>query len=209
MLTEKDYDTPFGPVRTDRELTEALQGRAEQDLFEDEFAHRGEHSIEFQAVFLKYLYPDTEVSIVPVLCGSFQGLAPDGGSPMDSPLVSGFIEGLRREADASGKRVCTVAGVDLSHVGARFGDSDSLTDAFIAEVEGVDREVLGAVEALDPKALYQVTYGQGDRTRICWASSLYTLLQTVPAERAELLRYDRAIDREAQSMVSFASMALY
>ena len=209
VLTGKDYETPFGPVRADVELVEGLARETEQDLFEDEFVHRGEHSIEFQTVFLKYLYPDSEVSIVPILCGSFHGLVPDGGSPKDSPVVSGFIDALRRAVEASGKRVCFVAGVDLSHVGARFGDPDPLTDGFIAEVERVDREVLEAVENLDPEALHRVTYGQGDRTRICGASSLYTLLQTIQAERAELLRYDRTIDGEAQSLVSFASMALY
>jgi hypothetical protein len=166
VLTAKDFQTPFGPVRADRELIEHLQRDTEQDLLADEFAHRGEHSVEFQTVFLKYPYPDSDISFVPILCGSFQGLAPDGGSPMDSPIVSDFIEALRGAVEACGKRVCTVAGVDLIH-------------------------------------------GRGDQTRICGASSLYTMLQTVRAERVELLKYDRAIDEEAQSLVSFASMALY
>ena len=55
-LTRKDYDTPFGPARVDRDLVEMLGAQARQDCFGSELAHRNEHSIEFQAVFLQYLY---------------------------------------------------------------------------------------------------------------------------------------------------------
>src|SRR5205823_2871875 len=55
-LTRKDYDTPLGAARTDTEFVGALAKRARQDCFASEGAHRTEHSIEFQAVFLRYLF---------------------------------------------------------------------------------------------------------------------------------------------------------
>src|SRR5262249_56372138 len=55
-LTRKDYGTPLGPARADRDFVEALSARAAQDCFGSELAHRNEHSVEFQAVFLQYLY---------------------------------------------------------------------------------------------------------------------------------------------------------
>src|SRR2546425_12185775 len=55
-LTRKDYDTPLGPARADRDFVEALAARAAQDCFGSELAHRNEHSIEVHAVFLQYRY---------------------------------------------------------------------------------------------------------------------------------------------------------
>src|SRR5712664_3086277 len=67
-LTRKDYDTPLGKAPVARDFVEALAARARQDCFASELAHRAEHSIEFQAVFLRYLYAGRrDVEIVPVL----------------------------------------------------------------------------------------------------------------------------------------------
>src|SRR5207247_2596728 len=69
-LTRKDYDTPLGPARADRDFVEALAARAAQDCFGSELAHRSEHSIEFQAVFLQYLYAGRrDITVVPLLTG--------------------------------------------------------------------------------------------------------------------------------------------
>ena len=56
VLTDKTFETPFGDVKTDKNFLNSLQKKNETDYFEDEFIHRDEHSIGFQAVFLKYLY---------------------------------------------------------------------------------------------------------------------------------------------------------
>ncbi|PYO07925.1 MAG: AmmeMemoRadiSam system protein B, partial [Candidatus Rokuibacteriota bacterium] len=66
-LTRKDYASPLGDVPVDRDFVDALAKRARQDCFGSELAHRVEHSIELQAVFLRHLYADRrDVSIVPV-----------------------------------------------------------------------------------------------------------------------------------------------
>ena len=54
-LTAKPSDTPFGPLPVDGEVVDALARRAPGQLFAAELAHRAEHSIEFQAVCLRYL----------------------------------------------------------------------------------------------------------------------------------------------------------
>src|SRR3989442_10590558 len=67
-LTLKDYESPLGQIPVDREFAEALGKRSRQDCFGSELAHRHEHSIEFQAIFLRYLFAGRrEISIVPVL----------------------------------------------------------------------------------------------------------------------------------------------
>ena len=54
-LTTRDFDTPRGRVRTDRDLVERLASRAGGGLLDDELAHRREHSVEFQALWLAHL----------------------------------------------------------------------------------------------------------------------------------------------------------
>src|SRR5262249_54647303 len=68
-VCDKVFDTPFGPLEPDREALAELARAARFDVREDEYLHRSEHSLEFQAVFLRYLLGERPARIVPVLCG--------------------------------------------------------------------------------------------------------------------------------------------
>lgn len=93
VLTKKDFDTPLGTVATDRELVERIAGltgeqsgpgQGSLDFFVDEFAHRNEHSIEFQAVFLQYLFGGREnFKIVPILCTAFHQYGSGAAAPSE------------------------------------------------------------------------------------------------------------------------------
>ena len=145
---------------------------------------------------------------MPILCGSFHEMVTGKESPMDASVVSAFVAALKKALD--GKRVCFIAGVDLSHVGQRFGDADDLSDAFLLGVEKTDRELLDAAQKMDAEAYFDVVVRECDRTRVCGTSSIYTMLQVMDADRGELLKYDQAVDHnDPQQMVSFASMAFY
>jgi AmmeMemoRadiSam system protein B len=179
------------------------------DVFADEFAHKEEHAIEFQAVFLKYLYPDQDIPFVPILCGSFHEMVEKQKMPQTAPVVSEFVQGLKEVLNVSGKRVCLIAGVDLSHVGQHFGDADVLTDGFVADVERVDQALIKKAGAMDADGYFDVVIQECDRTRVCGTSSIYTMLQVMDAKRGELLNYDHIVDQDTQQMVSFVSMAFY
>ena len=56
ILTQKHYDTPFGVVKTDLDIVRRLEAVCTWDPYAYEIVHRTEHSIEFQAVMLAYLY---------------------------------------------------------------------------------------------------------------------------------------------------------
>ncbi len=80
ILTPKDFETPLGLVETDREFVQKLQASCAEDCFADEYFHRGEHSLEFQVVLLKYIAhkraeltgrPEKPFKIVPILVSSF------------------------------------------------------------------------------------------------------------------------------------------
>ena len=208
-LTRKDYDTPFGVVRTDQRFIDALSKRCTADLFVEEIVHRSEHSVEFQAIFLKYLYPEKEVSFVPILCGSFHEMIAREEPPMENRIVRDFIKGLRETIEEDGRSICMISGVDFAHVGAKFGDQGPITPDFLESVASEDRERIEAIETLDADGFFKTIQRDGDRRRICGTSSIYTMLQVMNASEGRLLNYDRTVDPQTDSAVTYASMAFY
>lgn len=204
-LTRKDYDTPLGPVPVDRELVERLTARAGQDCFASELAHRTEHSIEFQAVFLQYLFGGRrEVSIVPVLSSFVHEALARGKRPEDDPRVVRFLDALGETLAASGRRVALIAGADLAHMGPRFGDPEPVSPGELTRIEREDRAMLATVEAGDAGAFFDSVVADGDRRRICGLSPIWALLRTLDPARGTLRRYGQWPD--PQGVVSFASL---
>jgi hypothetical protein len=204
-LTRKDYVTPFGPAAVDRDFVERVANRAGQDCFGSELAHRGEHSIEFQAVFLRYLYAGRrDFTIVPILASFAHEALARGLGPEDDPRVSRFLDAVGDAIVASGRRVVVIAGADLAHVGPRFGDADPVSPDELRRIEREDREMLGAVEAGDPRAFFDAVARDGDRRRICGYSPIYATLRVLGRGRGKLHRYDQWPD--PQGVVSFASV---
>jgi AmmeMemoRadiSam system protein B len=206
-LTRKAYETPLGAAPVDEDLVDALVRRAGQDLFAAEPAHRTEHSIEFQAVFLRYLFGGRrEVTIVPVLASFVHEALALGRSPEDDSRVPRFLDALADAIAASGRRVCVIAGADLAHVGPQFGDSESVTPAWQRDLEAEDRAMLDTVEAGDARAFFESARRDGDRRRVCGLSPIYALLRVLPAARGELRRYAQWPD--PGGTVTFASVAV-
>jgi predicted class III extradiol MEMO1 family dioxygenase len=78
-LCRKAFDTPLGRVEADTDSIDALAKAAKFDAYADQFNHKREHSLEFQAVFLKHLLGERPFRIIPVLAsmGSHQARGSD------------------------------------------------------------------------------------------------------------------------------------
>lgn len=208
-LTRKGFKTPLGTMKVDRAFVDALAQRCGERLFEDEYAHKIEHAIEFQVIFLQHMLgKKRQVRIVPVLCSSILESAKQG-EPMGVAEVRDFIAALKDIVNSLGNRVCLVASADLAHVGPRFGDSQSLTSARLSVVEHEDRSMLAHAERLDAEAFYRSIAQDGDSRHICGLSPIFVLLKTVAATEGKLLKYAQAPDPSGQGCVSFAAMAFY
>ena len=205
-VTLKSYETPLGPVPVDREFYEALHRRAGQDLLASEPAHRVEHSIEFQAVMLQRVVGARRpFAILPVLASYLHESLWTGGDPEADPRIPRFVDALRETIAASSRRVCLIAGVDLAHVGPRFGDPVANTAASLARVEGDDRAMLESVVAVDPRGFYAGIAADHDARRICGLSPIYTLLRLLPEAPGRLVRYTQWPDPEGA--VTFCAVA--
>lgn len=191
-VTLKPYDTPFGAVPVDRAFCEALGRRSGDDLLASELAHRSEHSIEFQVVMLRHvLGARRPFSIVPVLASYLHEAVWSRSDPERDPRVPRFIDALMATMAESRRNVCLIAGVDLAHVGPRFGDPEPNTPDGLAAVQTADLSMLEAVTAGDPTAFYASVAHDGDRRRICGLSPIYTFLRALPGAAGRLLRYQQ------------------
>lgn len=204
-LTRKDFETPLGPAAVDRGLVEAIAERAGQDCFASELAHRGEHSIEFQAVFLRYLLGERrDFTIVPVLASFAHEALARGGGPEDDPRVPRFLEAVGEAVAASGRRVAFIAGADLAHVGPRFGDPAPLAPEDLERVGREDRAMLETVAAGDAGAFFASIAADGDRRRVCGFSPIYALLRVLGSGPGDVRHYGQWPDPSA--VVTYASV---
>lgn len=215
ILTLKDFETPLGLVETDRDFVNRLKEASDGDCFTDEYLHRGEHSLEFQVVFLKYMArkraamtgrAEKPFKIVPILVSSFHAAIMSGTAPEKDSAVSEFLTALRGLAEGDARRVCFVAGVDLAHVGRQFGDSEPVTEAFLQWVESEDRELVDRLARLDAPGFFHAVAKDQDRRKICGFSPLYSLIHLLDGARGHQLKYSQAFTPETGSAVTFTSL---
>ena len=205
-LTRKGFVTPFGEARTATKFVDQLAAEAAGGIRMEDYCHSVEHSIEFQVVFLQHLYgPD--VSILPILCGPFVKSIYEGGLPEDDPAVARVFDSLANLAAREGKRLYWVLGVDMAHMGARYGDPIRAT-ANVGEmlaIEQRDRQRIEQIGKGDLRGYWSLVQEGHDDLKWCGSAPLYTFLKVKPQARGELLDYHQwQID--PQSVVSFGAM---
>ena len=92
VLTKKHF---ANGVRTGDNGVEFMERLAEQlpfDGFEDELNHRNEHSIELEAVWLKYLLREREALRICRCCvQAFEGMMKEGKSPKKNERGAGVL----------------------------------------------------------------------------------------------------------------------
>ncbi len=207
ILTKKDFQTPLGIMATDKDFVESLAAGCSDDLFEDEFIHKFEHSIELQVVFLQYvLQGKKDVKIVPILCSSFGKMIAENIIPSELSAIGDFISLLKKTITESGRSVCFIASADLSHVGRRFGDQTKLSSNLLEVIRSRDMEMLKHVEQLDATEFFRSIQKDGDDRNICGLPPIYTLLSVMEASQGKLLSYSQTPEQTTESVVSFASM---
>jgi AmmeMemoRadiSam system protein B len=206
-LTRKPFLTPFGATEVDARLVDELVERGGSAVRLEDYCHAIEHSIEFQVVFLQHILgPD--VRILPVLCGPFARATRDGGRPEDDPGVARVLDALGELAAREGDRLLWVLGVDMAHVGRRYGDDFAARaqTGSLVEVEERDRRRCELIGRGDAGAFWELLRQNGDDLRWCGASPFYALLKAVPGLRSELRRYEQW-NIDEQSVVSFGALA--
>jgi AmmeMemoRadiSam system protein B len=212
--TLKNFATPLGDVETDKYFVQELQEGYSGDLFAEEHLHRTEHSLEFQVVFLKYVAyrrakamgKEKPFKIVPILVSSFHPSVQSHTLPEHDPAINSFLKKLRDLIEKESREVCFVAGVDLAHVGAQFGDQEAVTPDFLKWVEEEDHRLIEKLAVLDTPGFFHEIAKDGDRRRICGFSALYSMMHLLNGSVGKHLKYDQAFTPETNSAVTFSSL---
>lgn len=206
-LTRKPFRTPFGDTRTRADLASWLGQRAPRASRMEDYCHSIEHSIEFQAVYLQALY-GAGVEILPILCGPFGRALLGGGVPEDDEGVREFFDALGELASREKDRLCFVLGVDMAHMGSRYGDDQpfSPNQGAMNEVAQRDHARMERLAAGDSTGFWDLVKENRDDLKWCGSAPFYTLLKVLPGLKGEVRSYQHwAIDEE--SVVSFGAIA--
>lgn len=209
MISSKDFQTPLGAMPTDREFIEHFRASLPFELTRDETAHRREHSIEFQAVFLRHIFSDRDIKIVPILTGSLWEYVEMGkGNAGEDVRLNTLYEKLAETAQELGRNVCYIAGADLCHIGRKFGD-DFPARSILGDVKQFDSSVLDQAARPDPEGFIRTLALNRNKYRICGVAPIYATLRTARPSVGEVLAYHQWDESERDSAVTFASVAYY
>ncbi|WP_437554325.1 AmmeMemoRadiSam system protein B [Sorangium sp. So ce367] len=208
-VCEKTFATPLGPLDPDREMIAELAAASRFDVREDQYLHKNEHSIEFQAVFVRHLLGGRAASIVPILCGLSECQARRRDPAQDDGAES-FLRALRDALAKRPGRVLVIAGADLAHVGPRFGDPAPLDERQRTALRDRDLASIERATSIDAPGFFVDVARDLASRRVCGLGPIYTLLRALPpSSRGEMLHYEQCVDPEEGSIVSHTSLGFY
>ena len=185
-MTRKNFATPLGEARSDQRLVDWLAARGGPAVAMEDYCHSFEHTVEFQVVFLQHvLGPD--VRILPILCGSFAHSLYNGGNPEDNDGVKGFLEALGEINDREGDRLFWILGVDMAHMGARYGDrfQAAANQGAMSGVGVRDAARIERINAADAGGFWDLVRENHDDLKWCGSAPSSTLapvsvIQSIP-----------------------------
>ncbi|HEY6341019.1 MAG TPA: AmmeMemoRadiSam system protein B [Bryobacteraceae bacterium] len=205
-LTRKPFVTPLGAAAIETSIVDRLAAEAGEGALMEDYCHSIEHSIEFQVVFLQHLF-GPGIRVAPILCGSFARSFLGGNPPEADEGVKCALGALAELAAREGDRLLWVLGVDMAHMGRRYGDSLS-AHANQGEMELValrDRARIERMERGDAQGFWELVSENRDDLRWCGSAPIYAFLRAVPQARGSLLHYQQW-NIDPASVVSFAGM---
>ncbi len=214
-VCSKAFATPLGALEPDREAIAELGRASRFDVRADEYLHKGEHSLEFQAVFLRHALAARfsavtapEPRIVPILCGLNDAQA-SGRDPALDAHAESFLVALGELVESRRGRVLIVAGADLAHVGPRFGDAGPLDAQGRRRLAERDSESITLAVDGDASGFFTQVQADLETRRVCGLGPIYTMLRVLPATKGAKLHYAQHVDPDEGSIVSHTSLAFY
>ena len=201
-LTDKAFATPLGEVPADTAAISRLRQAGGACVDPAELPHRAEHSVEFQAVFLRHVLSAVPFAMVPVLCGSPIGVLPAYSRQAFLDYAGPFLAALReivREPDT-----LVVAGVDFCHIGLKFGHTEP-ADGLEAAAMAHDQALLSALSRGDAEGFWTESARVEDTYNVCGFTALATLAEVLPPASMSLLCHDIMREPGTQSAVTFAA----
>ncbi|ADC89871.1 protein of unknown function DUF52 [Thermocrinis albus DSM 14484] len=182
--------TPFGILEVEDSLLKRIVQRFGDWVFEDTVAYVEEHSIEFQALYVKMLWPKAKV--IPMIVAH--------ASTEFMEEVADFMEVILRPYKDD---LVVISSVDMSHVGRKFGDPSSYDPSL------TDMKYLELMRKLYYPEAYRFLWETDNITRIDGQYTNYlfgALLKRLGSAEGRLLDYRKYVEELTDSVVSYASL---
>jgi hypothetical protein len=204
-VSEKNYVTPFGEIKTDRNFISVLKSNLPEGTFAaDDFGHITEHSIEFQTIFLHH-YLHGPFSIAAILCGGVHEFIRQKKNILADERFLGMVNAMKKLMQRENNRTLIVAGVDLAHVGIKFGDQLP-AHAILPQATSNDKAMLSFLARGEPESIFQKAIETQDRYHVCGLPAILLFASLFAKSRADILHFDTYHERETQSAVNYASL---
>jgi AmmeMemoRadiSam system protein B len=204
-VSEKNYVTPYGEIETDRNvISELKRNLPEGTLTSDDFGHMTEHSIEFQTIFLHH-YLHGPFSMAAILCGGIHEFIHQKKNILADERFRGMVNAMKKLMQKGSNRTLIVAGVDLSHVGIKFGDQLP-GDAILPQAISNDKTMLSFLARGEPENIFQNAVETQDRYHVCGLPAILLFASLFAESRADILHFDTYNERETHSAVNYASL---
>jgi AmmeMemoRadiSam system protein B len=205
--TFQHFSTPLGTAQTDHELLQRLYAKL-PTLAKDDEAHKEEHSIEFEMVFLQHLFGHRAFTVLPILVTSFYPFIQKNVQPAETDTFRRFCDTLREVLQESGKKVAFVASADMAHIGRKFDDKYD-AEPMLPKMHDEDMRLLEALERSDAHEYYRRIANVQDAYKICGLPPVYSMLETVRCSGGTALSYEQWNEVPTRSAVTYSSMAFY
>jgi AmmeMemoRadiSam system protein B len=193
-ISLKDFDTPLGIIKNDQLISKEIVSKG---IVVDEVAHKFEHSIEMQVIFLKYLSIKNNVDfrIVPVILGSKE----------DAVLISSQIkEYLRND-------VIFIVSSDFIHYGPdyNYAPFGPYKKEIISRYE---QKAIERIVEIDPNGFIECV--SKDSLTICGIYPILCLLETLnpisqKIESKRLCYYHSADILPSKNSVSYVAIGFF
>ena len=204
-LTDKDFETPLGRVKSEASLIHVLQKVGGDIIAADDFVHRSEHSIEFQVIFLQHLLEKGSFTIIPILCGFMQSNLPDFNRDSYREMAGPFLKELENILIDTDEETLLIAGVDFSHIGQKFGHRMPAVH-LERQSETHDKSLLESLSKLDADHFWKESIHAEDQFNVCGFPALACMLEVLPQCKGRVLDYQIWHEEASRSAVSFSSV---
>ena len=183
-----DLKTPLGVLRNDREVIDRLRSMFSYDIFHDILSYTKEHSIEFQSVFIKRLFP--EAKVVPLIV-----------SYGEEEFLKEIAQKIAKAIDD--RETLIISSVDMSHVGKKFGDPSSY------DPSPRDKEYISLLKDMKNEEAFRLLSSDNNRTRIDGQFTNFVfleLMRLMGASGGKEIDYRVYHEEPTDSKVSYAGM---
>ncbi len=205
-ISLKDFSTPLGILPCTSGLANLIKENPVLNRHLDEWCHRAEHSIELQLPIIQFMLEGRKVEILSILTGSMHEQVTGTDHP-DEKALQDLADNLKQILEEYGKPYLLIAGADLAHIGAQFGDKYALDRLTLGQSKAKDDQILDAVKQVDGHRFLAAIRAEKDRRRICGLAPIYFQLSLLAGSTCEIVGYDQWTD--GASSVSFAGAVFY